>query len=76
MEATTTADARPQFTQKHPRSLRVRQAAREVLGVSPATFWRYAKRDGFPKLRKLSSRCTVVDLDELIAWRDAQGGSQ
>ena len=54
-------------------SARPKKAA-QILGVALPTFWRYAKRPDFPKLRKLSSRCTVVDVDELIAWRDAQGG--
>lgn len=44
-----------------------------MLGVGVSTFWRWAKeRPGFPKARKLSSRCTVFDVAELMAWRDAQ----
>lgn len=54
------------------RSARPKQAA-EIIGVAVPTFWRYTRRPDFPKLRKLSPRCTVVDVDELIAWRDAQG---
>ena len=43
------------------------------MGVGVSTFWRWAKeRPGFPKPRKLSSRCTVFDVQELLAWRDAQ----
>lgn len=54
-------------------SLRPKQAA-ELLGIGVATFWRWNKeRHDFPKPRKLSSRCTVFDAGELIAWRDAQG---
>lgn len=46
-----------------------------LLGVSIQTFWRWAKyRPDFPKPRKLSSRCTVFDVAELLAWRDAQMG--
>lgn len=44
-----------------------------MLGVGLSTFWRWAKeRPGFPNARKLSPRCTVFDVEELIAWRDAQ----
>ncbi|MBW8467280.1 MAG: AlpA family phage regulatory protein [Thiobacillus sp.] len=54
-------------------SVRPKQAA-ELLGIGVATFWRWNKeRHDFPKPRKLSSRCTVFDAGELIAWRDAQG---
>lgn len=54
------------------KSLRPKQAA-GFLGVGLATFWRWAKeRPDFPKLRRLSARATVVDADELKAWRDAQ----
>lgn len=50
------------------------KAAAELLGIGLSTFWRFAKeRADFPKPRKLSSRCTVFDVAELIAWRDAQG---
>ena len=50
------------------------KAAAELLGIGLSTFWRFAKeRADFPKPRKLSARCTVFDLAELIAWRDAQG---
>ena len=48
-----------------------------ILGVGVSTFWRWAKeRADFPKARKLSSRCTVFDVSELVAWRDAQMGSK
>ena len=44
-----------------------------LIGVGVSTFWRWAKeRPDFPKPRKLSSRCTVFDVAELLAWRDAQ----
>jgi len=44
-----------------------------ILGVGVSTFWRWAKeRHDFPKPRKLSRRCTVFDVAELMAWRDAQ----
>ena len=49
------------------------KAAAELLGIGLSTFWRFAKeRADFPKPRKLSSRCTVFDVNELLAWRDAQ----
>ena len=54
-------------------SARPKQAA-QLLGIGIATFWRWAKeRSDFPKARNLSARCTVFDVGELIAWRDAQG---
>ena len=54
-------------------SYRPRQAA-ELLGIAPATLWRWIKeRPDFPKPKRLSARCTVLDGSELIAWRDAQG---
>lgn len=49
------------------------KAAASLLGVGVSTFWAWVKaKEDFPKPRKLSSRCTVFDLSELIAWRDAQ----
>lgn len=59
-----------------PPSIRPKAAA-DLLGVGVSTFWRWSKeRHDFPKPRKLSSRCTVFDVAELLAWRDAQGGGQ
>lgn len=53
-------------------SARPKDAA-NLLGVGVSTFWRWVKeRPGFPRPRKLSSRCTVFDVAELVAWRDAQ----
>ena len=44
-----------------------------ILGIGVSTFWKWAKdRPGFPKPRRLSTRCTVFDVAELEAWRDAQ----
>lgn len=57
------------------RSVRPKIGA-QILGVSDATFWRYTQREDFPQLKRLSPRCTVVDVDELIAWRDRQGEPQ
>lgn len=59
------------------RSFRPKQAA-ELLGIGPATLWRWSKeRQDFPKPKRLSARCTVFDGAELISWRDAQAaGSQ
>lgn len=54
------------------RSLRADTAA-QFLGIGRSTFWRWvAEREGFPRPRKLSPRCTVFDQTELLAWRDAQ----
>lgn len=54
------------------RSARPKDAA-SLLGVGVSTIWRWVKeRKDFPKPRKLSSRCTVFDVAELVAWRDAQ----
>ena len=64
MNLTTSQSARP-------------KDAASLLGVGVSTFWRWAKeRADFPKGRKLSSRCTVFDVSELVAWRDAQMGSK
>lgn len=53
-------------------SARPKDAA-SLLGVGVSTFWRWAKeRPDFPQPRKLSNRCTIFDVQELIAWRDAQ----
>lgn len=55
-----------------PTSIRAAEAG-SVLGVHVATVWGWAKsKPDFPKPRKLSPRCTVFDLGELIAWRDKQ----
>jgi len=55
------------------RSYRPKQAA-ELLGIGTATLWRWIKeRNDFPKPRRLSARCTVLDGAELLAWRDQQG---
>lgn len=54
------------------KSLRPAQAA-ALLGIGRATLWRWSsERTDFPKPRRLSTRCTVFDQDELIAWRDRQ----
>ncbi|WP_080757840.1 AlpA family phage regulatory protein [Comamonas testosteroni] len=53
------------------------KAAAALLGVSASTIWKWVKeRPGFPKPRKLSSRCTVFDVAELVAWRDAQSQAE
>lgn len=53
-------------------SLRPKHAA-EFLGIGRATLWRWIQeRADFPKPRRLSTRCTVFDMGELAAWRDAQ----
>jgi predicted DNA-binding transcriptional regulator AlpA len=53
------------------------RAAAEFLGIGLSTFWRWAaNRSDFPKGRALSSRVRVFDLNELAAWRDAQGGAR
>lgn len=67
------------FNMSHSTSLTVASTsarpkdAAHLLGVGVSTFWRWSKeRQDFPKPRKLSSRCTVFDTQELLAWRDAQ----
>lgn len=53
-------------------SLRPKNAA-EYLGIGRATLWRWVKeRPDFPKPRRLSARCTIFDITELDAWRNAQ----
>lgn len=49
--------------------------ARALLGhIGNTTLWRWVKeRPDFPKPIKFGPRVTVFRLDELIAWRDAQG---
>lgn len=55
-------------------SLRPKQTA-EFLGVGHVTLWRWSRERGdFPKAIRLSSRCTVFQLDQLVAWRDAKVG--
>jgi len=62
------------MSQNPHRAARPKHAA-EFLGVGVSTLWRWAKeRADFPKPRRLSSRCTVFDMGELVAWRDAQKG--
>ncbi|MBN9573739.1 MAG: AlpA family phage regulatory protein [Alicycliphilus denitrificans] len=62
------------MSQSLPRAARPKHAA-EILGVGVSTLWRWAKeRADFPKPRRLSSRCTVFDTGELVAWRDSQKG--
>lgn len=57
------------------KSLRPKHAA-EFLGIGRATLWRWSKeRPDFPSAIRLSSRCTVFDQAQLMAWRDAQTGS-
>ena len=54
------------------KSLRPKHAA-EFLGIGRATLWRWSKeRADFPKPRRFSARCTIFDMDELAAWRNAQ----
>ncbi len=49
------------------------QAAADLLGIGVRTLWRWVHtRPDFPRPIRLSSRCTVIDGDKLIAWRDAQ----
>ena len=46
--------------------------AASLLGIGLATLWRWVReRKDFPRPRRLSSRCTVFDAPELLAWRDA-----
>ena len=62
----TTQDAR-----SLPQTVRADEAAR-LLGIGKSTLWRYARASDFPKARRLSPRCTVFDVDELLAWRDSK----
>lgn len=53
-------------------SLRPQQAA-DFLGIHVATLWKWSKaRPNMPKPLRISTRCTVFDRDELLAWRNAQ----
>lgn len=54
------------------RSVRAKEAAK-VLGVGVSTLWRWVKEvNDFPQPARLSARCTVFELDKLLAWRDAK----
>ncbi|WP_423457612.1 helix-turn-helix transcriptional regulator [Ottowia sp. VDI28] len=69
---TTRAQKAEPPTATFAQSVRAKQASK-LLGVGLSTFWRWAKeRPDFPKPRHLSPRCTIFDVDELLAWRDAQ----
>jgi prophage regulatory protein len=49
-------------------------SAAEFLGIGRSTLYKWAKeRPEFPQPIKLGTRTTVFKLDELIAWRNAQG---
>jgi prophage regulatory protein len=57
------------------RNLRPVEAA-ERLGISTATFWRYARQQpDFPQLVKLSPRVTVVREAELAAWLERKAST-
>lgn len=54
-------------------SVRPKEAA-SLLGIGTATLWRWVRdRPDMVRPIRLSPRCTVFPLDQLIAWRDAQG---
>ena len=62
------------MTSLAPTVVRPAQAA-SMLGISPATLWRWASGDGaigFPRPIKLSPRVTVWRLADLDAWLDGQ----
>lgn len=53
-----------------PATVRPKDGA-AILGIGVSTFWRWHKEmPDFPKGRRLSTRCTVFDASELLAWRD------
>lgn len=53
---------------------RPREAAK-ILGIGLSTFWLWAKKDPeFPKLVKLSTRCTAVRVSDLQAYVDRKSG--
>jgi prophage regulatory protein len=69
---TTQAQTAKSLTATFAQSVRAKQASK-LLGVGLSTFWRWVKeRPDFPKPRHLSPRCTTFDVEELLAWRDAQ----
>lgn len=70
--STQSLSPRAKPEQRHPQSIRARDAA-ALLGVSESTFWNWQARIGMPRARKIGPKTTVWDRDELIAWRDAQG---
>lgn len=44
-----------------------------LTGRSKATIYRLAQRDPFPKLIRLSSRCTRIRAGDLLDWLKSQG---
>ena len=64
--------AYPSYDER-PRMLSVAEVA-SVLGISRASAYELAHRDGFPAL-KIGSRI-VVPKDKFLAWIDANSGSK
>ena len=63
----------PHKPSRFPASVRPKQAATEVLGIGVSSLWRKLKEaPTFPRPRRLSARCTVFDVEELLAWRDSK----
>ena len=61
--------------QPRPQWARPKEAAQHS-GISVSTFWRYAKeRADFPPLRRVGSRCTLIDLNQLDAWISKGGAA-
>lgn len=53
-------------------ALRPKNAA-AFLGIGVSTLWRWqTERSDMPRARRLSTRCTVFDRNELQAWLNAQ----
>jgi len=58
------------------RAVRAKQAAR-LLGIGVSTLWRYIATDPtFPRPRRLSPRCSVFPIAELLAWRDGKATAE
>lgn len=63
----------PHKPSRFPTSVRPKEAATEILGIGVSSLWRKLKEDPtFPRPRRLSARCTVFDVAELLSWRDSK----
>lgn len=57
-----------------PQAGYIRQAGLlKVLPISPATLWRWAAKEDFPKPVKLSKGVTAWRIDEVRAWIKSSG---
>lgn len=71
-----TANPQPLHAAQIADALLTMKTASAVAGLSEATLYRKAAADPtFPRLRKLSKRCTRIRAGDLTAWLAAQAGA-